>query len=100
MANIPSLRETITKLISETLLMPHVQSERPLSTNNPVSKRTICHDIILPDFNRTQIAGMIYFHDDIFAKPFDVRYTKPEEDYGIDHTPSGLHFGFSDNLLL
>lgn len=99
-SQIPLLRDIIVKLISEQLDMPYIENQRPLSTNNPVSKLTLCHDIILPRFNKTQIAWMIYFHDDIFSKPFWVKYKKPEENYKYSHTPKGIHFGFSDNLLL
>lgn len=99
-SQIEIIRSTIINFLSQDLGMPYVENERPLSTNNPVSKYTLCQDIILPDFGRTQIAWMIYFHDDIFATPFWVRFKKPEEQYKMNHTPSGLHFWFSDNLLL
>ncbi|MDF1682639.1 MAG: hypothetical protein P1U46_02690 [Patescibacteria group bacterium] len=78
----------VRKIIEDILIMPSVEVERPLLTNNPVSKYTLCHDLLLPDFKKTQIAGMVYFHDDIFAKPFDVEYTKASENYKVNHTPS------------
>lgn len=99
-SQVPELRDMVTHLIGECLDMPYVENDRPLHTNNPVSRYTLCHDIILPEFQRTQIAGMIYFHDDIFATPFWVRYRSSDDNYKTSHIPSGLHFGFSDNLLL
>ena len=97
---IKTIRSIILEILSQDLNVPYVESQRPLSTNNPISKYTLCQDVILPDFGRTQIAWMIYFHDDIFADPFWVRFKKAEENYQVSHTPSGLHFWFSDNLLL
>ena len=98
-AEIERVQRMIDELIRERLIVPAVTSDRPLATNNPISKKTVCTDIITP-FWKTQIAWMIYFHDDIFSWPFDLRFKSPKDWHKIAHTPSVLHFGFSDNLLL
>jgi hypothetical protein len=38
----------IDELIRERLIVPAVTSDRPLATNNPISKKTVCTDIITP----------------------------------------------------
>ncbi len=85
------------EIINNIFIMPNIFSERPLITNNPISKKTLCYDSITK-FGKTQISWMIYQHWDIFSKPFNVKYRlnwSNKKKY-----VKTLHFWFTDNLLL
>ena len=73
------------------LIIPYIYSERPLITNNPVSKKTFWFDVITP-LNRTLHSWMVYLQEDFFVKYKDKN--------GIEKNPLVIHYGFTDNLLL
>jgi|GEM_PF-2224150 len=83
-------------LIKEVLHIPSIEVERPLITNKPFSRKTVCIDSITP-LGITVITGMSYWHDDIFTKIFEVKYKNQRTNKNIlAHT---IHFGVSDHLF-
>ena len=83
-------------LIKNILHIPSVEVERPLITNKPFSRKTICIDSITP-IGMTAITGMTYLHDDIFAKIFEVKYKNKLTNK--NKLVKAIHFGVSDHLF-
>jgi len=84
------------KIIQKILKLPSIEVERPLITNKPTSRKTICIDSLTP-FGATIITGMTYFHDDIFTGLLSVKQknliTRKNQ---LMHS---VHFGISDNIF-
>lgn len=94
--HIEKLIQINNTILKDILQLPYIISERPLSTNKPISKKTIGFDVITP-LLRTLHAWMIYFHDDIFNNSFD---RKCKNENNKKQAPQSIHFWFTDNLLM
>lgn len=83
-------------LIKDILYIPSIEVERPLITNKPFSRKTVCIDSITP-LGMTVITGMSYLHDDIFTKIFSVKYK--DKLTNKNKLAKAIHFGVSDHLF-
>lgn len=83
-------------LIKDILHIPSIEVERPLITNKPFSRKTVCIDSITP-LGMTVITGMSYLHDDIFTKIFSVKYK--DKLTNKNKLAKAIHFGVSDHLF-
>ena len=84
------------KIIQETLRLPSIEVERPLITNKPISRKTVCIDSLTP-LGATVITGMTYFHDDIFTRLLAVK--RKDLVTRKNQLVFSVHFGVSDNIF-
>ncbi len=92
-----NILEINEKILRDILQLPYIISQRPLITNNPVSKKTIGLDVITK-LDKTLHAWMIYSHEDVFTDVYNVKYYA--NNLSEKNNVQSLHFWFTDNLLM
>ena len=85
----------INEDIFRLLAIPVLKSERPLSTNKPVSKKTIGYDTLL-SINKTLQVGAVYLQSDIYSKIFDIKFTDKDNQKKYTHQ---ITWGSSERLI-
>lgn len=85
----------INESIFKLLAISFIKSERPLSTNKPVSKRTIGYDTLLP-MDKTLQIGAVYLQSDIYSKIFNIKFIDIDNQKKYTHQ---VTWGFSERLI-
>lgn len=83
--------------IYEKMGLATLKVKRPKCGNNPVFEDCVSYETFLPSHNRSYCVGVSYYQDQIYSKPFKIKFAKSDgsSDFTYQNT-----FGLSERSIM